>query len=121
MLMIKGKLQPFDLSELKPRRLYSSELAEKGRVVILVPQQQNKFVQWFMPKKNKINDRIKLDILGSFVWNNCDGTKTVKDIAVQMKQEYGKYAEPIDERVGRYVNQLRSNNLIDVDKGNIRL
>jgi hypothetical protein len=119
--MKKGKSQVFDLLELKPRRLYSSEFAEKGRIVILVPQQQNKFAQWFMPNKNKINDRIKLDILGSFVWNNCDGNKTVRDIAEQMKQEYGKYAEPIDERVNNYINQLSSNNLIDIDKRNMRL
>lgn len=118
--MKKGKSQPFNLSELKPRRLYPCEFAEKGRIVVLVPQQQNKFVQWFMPKKNTINDRIKLDILGSFVWNSCDGTKTIHDIAERMKQEYGKYAEPVDERVSRYINKLHDSKLIDVSKENIR-
>jgi hypothetical protein len=113
--MKKWKTQLFDLSELKPIRLYSSELAEKGKIVILVPQRKNKFVEWLMPNKTRINDRIKLDILGSFVWNNCNGKKTVKDIAEQMKKEYGDYAEPVTDRVNNYIGQLKSNNLIDIE------
>jgi hypothetical protein len=112
--MNKGKLQPLNLFELRPKRLYSSEFAEKGRIVVIVPKPQKKLFNWFMPKKDEIDERIKLDLLGSFVWNNCDGIKTVKDIAERMKQEYGRYAEPIDTQVSHYIKQLHSNKLIDV-------
>ncbi len=118
--MKKGKANQLITPELKPRRRYACEFAEKGTIVVLVPQQQNKLVQWLMPKKTIVNDRIKLDILGSFVWNKCDGNKTVQDIAQCMKQEYGKYAEPVDERVHRYIHQLEANKLIDVYAGNVK-
>ena len=94
--------------------MYPSELVEKGKVVVLVPEPQSKLVEWFMPKKNKTNMRVKLDILGSFVWDYCDGTMTVQDIANKMKQEYGTIAEPVDVRVSRYIQRLHSHRFIDV-------
>jgi hypothetical protein len=88
---------------------------EKGKVVVLVPEPQSKLVEWFLPKKNKTHTRVKLDILGSFVWNSCDGTMTVQDIADKMKQEYGAFAEPVDARVSSYIKQLHTHRFIDVD------
>ena len=91
------------------------ELAKlKGKVVVLVPEPKSKFVEWFMPKKNDTNMRVKLDILGSFVWDSCDGTMTVKDIVDKMKQEYGAFAEPVNTRVSRYIQQLHTHRFIDI-------
>jgi hypothetical protein len=114
--MKKGNIEETGISELKPRRLFQSELAEKGKIVVLVPQQKNFLAELFSTKKNRINDRVKLDFLGSFVWNQCDGVKTVKDIANKLKQEYGKYAEPVDKTVQNCINQLHLNRLIDIEK-----
>lgn len=58
---------------------------------------------------------MKLDILGSFVWDYCDGTTTVQDIVNKMKQEYGTIAEPVDARVSRYIQRLHTHRFIDVD------
>ena len=96
--MIRQNFKPLNIFELKPKKLYPSELVEKGKDVVLVPEPQNKLVEWFIPKKNWTNRRVKLDILGSFVWDYCDGTMIVKDIANRMKQEYGNIAEPVDIR-----------------------
>jgi len=113
--LIRQNSKPLDFFELKPKQLYPSELVEKGKVVVLVPEpSQSKLIEWFMPKKNKTNIRIKLDILGSFVWDYCDGTMTIKDIADKMKQEYGPIAEPVDMRVSRYIQRLHSYRFIDV-------
>jgi len=87
---------------------------EKGKVVVLVPEPKSKFVEWFVPKKNDTNMRVKLDILGSFVWDSCDGTMTVKDIVDKMKQEYGVFAESVDVRVSRYIQQLHAQKIIDI-------
>lgn len=112
--MIRQNSKRLDIFELRPKQLYPSELVEKGKVVVLVPEPQSKLVEWFMPKKNKTNMRVKLDILGSFVWDYCDGTMTVQDIANKMKQEYGTIAEPVDVRVSRYIQRLHSHRFIDV-------
>ena len=112
--MITQNLKQNNIFDSKPKQLYPSELAEKGKVVVLVPEPQNKLAEWFMPKKNRINIRVKLDILGSFVWDSCDGKMTVKDIADKMKQEYGSLAEPVDARVRSYIARLQSQRIIDV-------
>jgi len=112
--LIRQNLKPLDIFELRPKQLYPSELVEKGKYVVLVPEPQNKLEEWFMPKKSWTKTRVKLDILGSFVWDSCDGKMTVKDIANKMKQEYGSYAEPVDARVKGYIARLQSQRFIDV-------
>jgi hypothetical protein len=118
--LIKQNLKPLNILDLKPRQLYPSELADKGKVVVLVPEPQSKLVEWFTPKKNRMNLRVKLDIFGSAVWDQCDGRKTVKDIAERMKQDYGTFAEPVDKRVSGYIKQLQIKKFIDVDLGSER-
>jgi hypothetical protein len=106
--------KPLNIFDLRPKQLYPSELVEKGKIVILVPKSQSKIVEWFMPKKNRTNIRVKLDILGSFIWDSCDGTMTVKDIANKMKEEYGTIVEPVDMRVSSYIQRLHTHRFIDV-------
>lgn len=113
--MLRRKHRVVDIFELRPRQLYPSELAEKGKVVVIVPEHQNKFTELFFPKKKKIMRRVKLDILGSAVWDSCDGTMTVQDIAEKMKQEYGDLFEPVDTRVRSYIEKLHINKFIDID------
>jgi Coenzyme PQQ synthesis protein D (PqqD) len=116
--LIGQNLKSFNIFDLTPKQLYPSELVEKGKFVVLVPEPQRKFVEWFKPKKIKTNVRVKLDILGSFVWDSCDGTMTVQDIANKMKLEYGVLAEPVDSRVSNYIRRLHTNRFIDVSLKN---
>jgi hypothetical protein len=118
--LINQNLKPLNILDLKPRQLYPSELADKGKVVVLVPEPQSKLVEWFMPKKSRLNLRVKLDIFESAVWDQCDGRKTVKDIAERMKQDYGTFAEPVDKRVSGYIKQLQIKKFIDVGLGSER-
>jgi hypothetical protein len=98
--------------------MYPSELVEKGKIVVLVPEPRRKLIEWFIPQKNRTTTRVKLDILGSFVWDYCDGTMTVKDIANKMRQEYGTIAEPVDARVSSYIQRLHTQRFIDVTSNN---
>lgn len=50
---------------------------------------------------------IKLDEFGSFVWNQIDGEKSVLMISEKVKEKFGSKAEPLYERLGRYMNTLR--------------
>jgi len=103
-----------DFEKLKPRKLHPFEFAEKGRIVVLVQKDRNKLLDLFLPKRKKIDERIKLDFLGSFVWNNCDGEKTVEEIALKMKKEFGKYAEPAEKKVNEYIKLFQQKRLIDI-------
>lgn len=55
---------------------------------------------------------IDLDGYGSFLWKQIDGKRTVGELAVQMKAQFGKEAEPLYDRLVRYVQILRNNDFI---------
>ena len=55
---------------------------------------------------------IKLDKLGSFIWNLIDGKSTVYYIAEKVKSEFGNEAEPLYDRLVQYMRILKNNNFI---------
>lgn len=55
---------------------------------------------------------IDLDAMGSFVFPLIDGKRTVGDIAEQVRAEFGKDAEPLYERLAKYMQILRNNGFI---------
>jgi hypothetical protein len=46
-----------------------------------------------------------MDKIGSIVWKNCDGTKSVKDILIVLKKEFPK-EENIDNRLFLFLQQM---------------
>ena len=55
---------------------------------------------------------IKLDEYGSFLWKEIDGTRSVGDLALQMKERFGDGAEPLYDRLVKYMQILRNNQFI---------
>lgn len=55
---------------------------------------------------------IHLDELGSFIFRNIDGQRTVEDIAQLVKGEFGQKAEPLYERLVQYMKILKNNGFI---------
>ena len=55
---------------------------------------------------------IKLDEYGSFLWKEIDGVQTVGDLALKMKERFGKKAEPLYDRLVKYMQILRNNEFI---------
>ncbi|MBQ3374545.1 MAG: PqqD family protein [Oscillospiraceae bacterium] len=55
---------------------------------------------------------IQLDELGSFVWQQIDGQKTVGQIAENVKEAFGEKAEPLYNRLVQYLKILYNNGLI---------
>ena len=55
---------------------------------------------------------IDLDAMGSFIFPLIDGKRTVGDIAELVKAEFGKDAEPLYERLAKYMQILRNNGFI---------
>jgi hypothetical protein len=53
----------------------------------------------------------KMDELGSLVWQQCDGKKTVKQILTKVKKQFPK-EENIDQRLFLFLQQLHSLNYI---------
>ncbi len=55
---------------------------------------------------------IDLDEYGSFLWLRIDGEKTIGQLALEMKEEFGQKAEPLYDRLTHYMQVLRNNNFI---------
>ena len=52
---------------------------------------------------------IDLDEYGSFLWMKIDGKKTVGQLALDMKEHFGTKADPLYERLVKYMQILRNN------------
>ena len=55
---------------------------------------------------------IDLDGYGSFLWTRIDGQKTVGDLALELKAQFGQEAEPLYDRLVKYMQILRNNHFI---------
>ena len=55
---------------------------------------------------------IKLDEYGSFLWMRIDGVKTVGQLALELKEAYGERAEPLYDRLVKYIQILHNNRFI---------
>lgn len=60
---------------------------------------------------------IDLDEYGSFIWRQINGKASIYDIAQAMKQQFGKDAEPLIERLVKYFHILDKGQFIYYQKG----
>lgn len=85
---------------------YKYEIDENGMVTIFV---ENKgpfnFVAQKFFKKPRFS-QIHLEEFGSFIWQQIDGIRTVKDIADLMPEKFGEKAEPLYPRISMYMKTL---------------
>ena len=58
-------------------------------------------------KKPKIS-HIHLDEMGSFLWPLLDGGKNIIELGVLVKEEFGEKAEPLYERLAKYIQILEN-------------
>lgn len=96
----------------KRNALYKWELNQKKHVEVAVVNRglYNRIAQLLF-RKPKIS-RIELDELGSFIWQEMDGRKTVYEIGTAVKTKFGKKAEPLYERLCEYIKILHNNRFI---------
>jgi hypothetical protein len=106
-----------NLWELIPVRKFEFEKSENELVTILIPKFTNKFlVQYLMPRLKYPFIKIKLDEIGSAVWNEIDGKKKVGEIADILEKKFGEKIQPIEERLSKFFTQLKLHQFIDFIK-----
>ena len=80
---------------------------DDGFVEIKVPKFKSNFGKSFCKTIKKDNEFVaKMDKIGTIVWKNCDGKKTVKNILVTLKKECPK-EENIDQRLYLFLQQMQ--------------
>ena len=88
------------------------ELDDDGMVVILIENKgiYNRIAQKLL-KKPRVS-RITLEKFGSFIWRQVDGTCSVYEISGLVSEEFGEEAEPLIERLVKYLRILQNNRFI---------
>ena len=87
------------------------EADEDGIITVLIEWQgfYHKIAQKLF-RRPRVSD-IRLDELGSFVWNAVDGKKDVHQISKELEQQFPKMGKPVP-RLIKYLEILHDNHLI---------
>ena len=87
-------------NNLVPIRVHGHDLID-GKVVILVPKFQSKWVHNLYPRTEKLFYKIRLDELGSLTWLNISGENNVAGITLAVQQQLGSKAQEFEEAESR--------------------
>jgi hypothetical protein len=105
--------EKINLLDLIPVQNLKSTQNEEGLAILLKPKFSHPLLaKYLLPRLKRPHFKIKLDEIGSFIWNLCDGKKTVKEIGGQLKEEFGDRVEPLYERLGLFFQHLEKNRFI---------
>ncbi|UCE39814.1 MAG: PqqD family protein [Candidatus Aminicenantes bacterium] len=108
-----AKPSEVNLLELIPEQNILSEKTEDGFYVLLKPKYRHPWmVKHILPRLKSPHYKIKLDDIGSFIWDHCDGRKTAKEISGKLKEKFGDKVEPLYERLGSFFQNLEKNKFI---------
>ena len=92
------------------------ESDEKGNVTIFIENNGvfNRLAQLIL-KKPKVS-QVHLERLGSFIFPLIDGKKSVYDIGLKVKAEFGEEAEPLYPRLSTYIKMLHDYGFVEYKK-----
>lgn len=100
--------QKENLLDYVPRhnKLYPWHFNKEGHVEVQIEHVGpfHKIAQVFF-KRPRYSD-IELEDMGSFIWQQIDGQKTVFEIGKLLHEEFGDRAEPLYDRLGAYIQSL---------------
>ena len=102
-----------DYRKLVPKRNVAWEHDENDKVALLQPKFRNSIlVKYVLPRMKHPNFRIKLDDVGSWVWDQIDEKSTVEEIGKRLKAVHGEKIEPVWERLQLFLNALAKSGFI---------
>jgi hypothetical protein len=98
-----------DWTKLVPKRNIHWEInPDTTYVVIKKPKFSNPLLKkYLLPKLKNPEYSVKLDKIGTFVWQQIDGKRDFGQIAKLMREELGESVEPVEDRLGQFINSLR--------------
>ncbi len=104
---------PLNLLELVPVQNIDWKKEQSGLIVLLKPKFQHPLLQkHVLPRLKNPYYRIKLDSVGSFLWEKCDGKTTVRELGQKLKHQFGDDVKPIYDRMALFLQSLEKNRFI---------
>lgn len=109
----KKDAQEANLLDLTPVTQLEWESGPDGRVTLLKPRFTNRLLaKYLMPRISRPNFQVDLDEFGSHVWSRIDGSATVREIGLSLREAFGEEVEPVYQRLGFFCRQLAANKFI---------
>ncbi|MCS7265828.1 MAG: PqqD family protein [Armatimonadetes bacterium] len=104
-------------SQKRPRWLENARWQNSGDKVIVKVSRSD----WIASLLRRITSRtvyrqIELDEIGSFVWNLCDGSHTVADIAEALQKRYQLSRREAFASLAEFLSQLQRKGLINFEE-----
>ena len=92
-----------------------AERTDAGEVRLLIPRKEswwvNSLARFFYVPKHR---RITLDEIGSFVWDQCDGKKNVRQVIQALCKRYKLHRKEAEVSVVAYLRMLAKKRLIGI-------
>ena len=111
--MARKEKKEINLLELIPVRGLEWQKNDEGLIVLLKPKYRNPILaKHILPRLKNPHFKIRLDVTGSFIWELCDGIRSVKELAHNLKERFGDEVEPLYERLTLFLQQLEKNRFI---------
>jgi len=105
-----------DFFTLKPERCVEHTTDDaNGRVVLLVPRfRKGPLAHWLQPRlrPERAHIKVNLEDRGSWLWQRCDGRRSVAEIVARFKDVFPAEQEQIDHRICMFLYQLEDNGFI---------
>ncbi|MCK4547548.1 MAG: PqqD family protein [Candidatus Eisenbacteria sp.] len=81
-------------------------LVEDEKVIVLVPRFDGPLGNWITKRLTNPCYKVRLDSFGTEVWNLCDGSRTIREIARILRDKFGDEIEPAEQRVAGFAQRL---------------
>jgi hypothetical protein len=102
------------LSNIYPVRNCEHEL-NKDLVTVLYKKKKLGLIErTFFKKQSEKPYKIDLDEIGSYIWLQIDGKKSVGKLTELAKNHFLNKIDPAEERVELFINQMHKNKLISL-------
>jgi hypothetical protein len=108
-----------------PARLVDEYIIDdNGKITLMVPKFKNeKFRNWFIPKRKTTHFNVHLDEMGSLVWGLIDGKRSVETLCLLLEDRLREQYRPInqlEERVTYFLTQLHKNEFILLNEASLQ-
>lgn len=88
---------------------------ENGRVTVIYKETRKSFLFDLLLKRfARKTHHIDLDEIGSYVWQLCDGNKSINEIINLSKDHFGEKIEPAEDRVQKFIRSLTAAKFIQL-------
>lgn len=107
----KKQLKNANYLELIPIRIAQEVINDDHTVSVLLPKFKSNFAKkHIVPRLRFPFIKLNLDLQGSFTWLAIDGKKTVKEIAIELENQFKN--QSIEKQLTSFLTQLFEHKLI---------